>query len=266
MTYKTWIFLALFCSLLGPKMAALPLENLLSDNLVRQLLQSGAVSNERIDAVNLELVPRYASLERLLEENRRSLNPNVMIESLRLYRKPGTAANWTAAERTGLYNGIVALSTLSGLEYFSRTRNSMRVFYELSTVIDGPDSRNPRPDPVFRTPPAEMSIYARQKDLTFGDNVYKYTYYSDESSFIVLMENITNMTYGPVTVMDRNKLRSVIAIIDCGPYLLVYTASMARAVMLPGIRQRVGESVSNRATALLSWFTQKADQAFRRSS
>ena len=266
MTLKILAFLALICCVPGPKITALSLENLLPDNLIRQLQQSGLVNREGFDSVHLELAPRYAALGRLLETNRSSLNPNVMIESLRLYRKPSGGADWTTAERTDLYNGVISLSTLAGLEYFSRTRNRMRVFYEVSTVIDGPGSRNPRPDPVYRTPPAELSLYARQKDLTFGDNIYRYTYYAEQSSLIIFMENITNMTYGPVTVMDSRNLRSVIAIFDCGPNLLVYTASMARATMLPGIRQRVGESVNNRAAALLSWFTQKADHAFRRSS
>ena len=140
----------------------------------------------------------------------------------------------------------------------------MRLLYETSTIVDGPVTKNPQPDPVFRYPPAEQVVYVRQKDLTFGDNVYQFTYFANDSSFIVLQDNVTGLNYGPVTVIGKNKLRSVVAVIDCGPYLLIYAASMAKASMLPGMKQRAGESISNRANALLGWFTQKADRAFRR--
>ena len=242
---------------------ALQLEDLLPDAQVKQLLQSGAIDRERFDTANLSMIPRYESLQKILNADRQSVDPNITVEALRLYRKRSSQGNWTASERTELYNGIVAISTLKGLEYFSKSRNAMHLLYETSTVIDGPASKNPRPDPVFSQPPATLSVYVRQKDLTFGDNIYQFTYYAGESSFIVVQDNITGLTYGPVTVINKNKLRSVVAVFDCGPYLLVYAASMAKASMIPGMKQRAGESIFNRANALLLWFNQKADRAFR---
>ena len=259
--------MVLFALLLGLLPAAggftLQLESLVPETQLRQLQQSGALDRERFDSPNLAMVPRFDPLERIIETNKRSIEPNVTVESIRLYRKRSPQNNWTASERTELYNGITAISTLKGIEYFSKSRNAMRLLYETSSVVDGPAGINPRPDPVFSVPPAELTIYVRQKDLTFGDNVYKFTYYAGESSIIIVQENITNLNYGPVTVIGKNKLRSVVAVIDCGPYLLVYAASMAKASMLPGMKQRAGESIFNRANALLHWFNQKADRAFR---
>ena len=253
---------AAFTLFSGTGLFPVPLESLLPEAQARQLLQSGAIDQQRFDTAVLNMIPRYQALERLIEANLNSIDPDISVESLRLYKKPSQEEKWTESERTELFNGIVSLSTLKGLEYFSKSRNRMRIFYESSTVIDGPESKNPRPDPAFRTPPPELSVYARQKDLTFGDNIYKYTYYSNESSFIILLENITAMNYGPVTVVGKNKLKSAVGIFDCGPYLLIYTASTAKASILPGMKNRVGESVNNRANALLLWFIQKADKAF----
>ena len=263
MTPKNIVFLFIlnFCSAFA---FAIPLENLLPDNLVKQLLQSGTIDRERFDTPGLEMVPRFASLERLMQAHRYAVDPNLTMESLRLYKKPA-ARDWTFVEKIRLYNGLLAISSLQGLEYYSKSRNSMRLLYETSTVIDGPESRNPRPDPVFNVPPEEFSIFARQKDLTFGDNIYKFTYYSNETSIFVIIDNITALSYGPVTVIGKNKQKSVFAVIDSGPYLLVYGASLAKASMLPGMKQRAGESICNRANALLSWFTKKADKAFGRT-
>ena len=258
------VFLVPVIGLLGIAGAfAFPLESLLPELQVKQLLQSGAIDRERFDTTTFGMVPRFDALVQLVESNRRGIDPNITVESLRLYKKRVSQESWTAPERTALYNGIVAVSTLKGLEYFSKSRSAMRLLYETSSVVDGPSGKNPRPDPVFNVPPSQLSLYVRQSDLTFGDNVYQYTYYAYESSFMVVQENITNMNYGLVTVIGKNKLRSVVAVFDCGQFLLVYAASMAKASMLPGMKQRAGESIFNRANALLGWFNKKADQAFK---
>jgi hypothetical protein len=138
----------------------------------------------------------------------------------------------------------------------------MRTFYETSTVIDGPDTKRPLPDPSYTTPPAELTIYARQKDLTFGDNLYQYTYYAHPGGLIFVQENLSTMNYGPIVVVRKNRLRSVVAVLDAGDSLLVYVASMAKAASFPGMNERAGRSFSNRATAILSWFTKRADGVF----
>ncbi|MDR0447047.1 MAG: hypothetical protein LBH07_00085 [Treponema sp.] len=262
MISKRCLSLAILNILLGTVLSALPLESLLSEDLVRQLLQSGTVSRERFDTLTLGMVPRYDVLNRHINNSRSGLDPNISVESLRLYKKPFSQENWTATEKVELYNGISTISTLKGLEYFSKSRNRMHLLFESSAVVEGPNSKNPMPDPVYRTPPAEITLYARQKDGTFGDNVYKFNYYSNDSSFIVYLENTGSLSYGVIPVVDKSKLRSIFAIIDCGPYLLIYGVSMAKASMLPGMKQRVGESINNRANALLSWLFRKADRAF----
>jgi hypothetical protein len=54
----------------------------------------------------------------------------------------------------------------------------------------------------------------------------------------------------------------MIAIIDTGDSLLIYAAAMAKAASLPGIGDRIGASFTNRAKAILQWFTGRADKVF----
>jgi hypothetical protein len=146
----------------------------------------------------------------------------------------------------------------------------MRTFYETSAVIDGPDTRKPLTDPAYGpaagTPslpiPAELTLYARQKDLTFGDNTYQYTYHAREDSLVFIQRNLTVMNAGIIPAVGRNRLRSVVAVFDAGEYLLLYLSSMARAASLPGMNERVGRSFSTRAEAILRWVTGRADKAF----
>jgi hypothetical protein len=202
------------------------------------------------------LAPRHAFIRSLIDGARTDLEPSIFVESLSRFAKPLGAAigAWTEAERNSLYNEALALSTLAGIEYFSASRNRMRTFYETSAVIDGPETTRPLADPNYRVPPAELLIYARQKDLTFGDNIYQYQYYVREDALVFVQENLTTMNYGPIPVVRKNRLRSVIAVLDAGDSLLVYVASMAKAASFPGMNERAGRSFSNRAEAILSWF------------
>jgi hypothetical protein len=213
------------------------------------------------------LVPRDPYIKGMMERIIRDLDPGFFVETLRIYRKPASNSagpRWTAGERTGLYNQLLALSTLAGLEYYSASRKKMRVFYESSTVVSGPDGKTSRPDPVYANPPAELTIYARQKDLSFGDNVYRYDYYARSDSLIFVQENITSMSYGIIPAVGKNKLRSVVVVCDAGGCLLIYAASMAKAASVPGLSDRISASFTNRAEAVLDWFNRQADKVFKK--
>jgi hypothetical protein len=138
----------------------------------------------------------------------------------------------------------------------------MRTFYEISQIIDGPSSKNPLPDPAFLRPPRELSLYARQKDLTFGDNIYQYDFYYTQGTIIFIQQNLTSLTAGIIPAVGKNNLRSVVAIIDAEDSILVYAASMAKAVLIPGMNERLGTSFANRAEAILRWFSDQADKVF----
>ena len=209
------------------------------------------------------LLPQYDELRQIVTGAIGSLRPNMIIESLYLYKKPlnyhTTASVWDAAQRTGVYNQAAAIGTLTGIQYFSASRRAMRTFYEYSSVVDGPQSRNPQADPVFSQPPLSLTLYARQRDLTFGDNIYRYDYTLTTNAIIFIQENVTSLSYGIIPVIGRGKLQSIMAIIDCGDSILIYTVSLVSALSLPGLNDRVRDSFTNRAEAVLEWFTGRLD-------
>jgi len=209
------------------------------------------------------LLPRHGELERFVAENQKSLDPNLFVETLSLYHKP-QAAQWSEIEQTSLLNQLAALSTLTGIQYYSESRKTMRVFYESSGVIDNPAKKNPLPDPVYAALPDSLTLYARQKDLTFGDNVYSFNFYTGEDFIFFLQENLTSMNAGIIPAIGKNKLLSLVAVIDSGDSLLIYAAAMAKTVSVPGIGERIGHSFTNRAKAILEWFTGRAEKVFQK--
>jgi len=208
------------------------------------------------------LLPRHRELELFITETQASLDPNLLVETISLYRKPN-AAKWDEAVQTRLLNQLAALSTLSGIQYYSESRKTTRTFYETSRVIDNPTDKTPLSDPVFNALPESFELYARQKDLTFGDNIYRYHYRTGADFIVFLQENLTVMNSGIIPALGKNKLRSLIAVIDTGDSLLVYAVAMAKTVAFPGIGDRIGVSFVNRAKAILKWFNGQADKVLK---
>jgi hypothetical protein len=266
-TISRRLFLALlFVFLAASPVLAASLSTLLPSDTIAELRGGKEPALVQFKDPLPAMTPGHAGVKALQESIRAELEPSVMVETLFLYAKPAGASRpeWSAAEKTALFNKALELSTLAGIEYYSASRGVMRTFYETSVVIDDPDERNPIPDPVFAVPPAELTVYARQKDLTFGNNVYQYDYRVFPDALVFTQENLTTMTYSIIPAVRRNRLRSMVAVFDADDDLLIYVCSMAKTASLPAIRDRIGNSFSNRAEAILTWFSGQADKAFRR--
>lgn len=237
------------------------------------LLRNGEiVSQVQLKNPRPVLVPNHTAVRTLTGEIERTLNPGIIVETLSLYKKPGGtggtntgeefAGSWTGEERRDLYNEALTISSLAGIQYYSASRKAMRTFYETSAVINNPEAKRPIPDPAYAVPPENIVIYARQKDLTFGDNIYRYEYRAGTDFLIFTQENLTAMNVGIINAVGKNRLRSVVAVLDAGDSLLIYAASMAKASAFPGLGERIGNSFTNRTKAILLWFTGKADKVF----
>ena len=242
-----------------------PLDSLVSGNhAVRLRSNDSLIMETQLRNPAPALMPRNNELQRFVSGIRSDVNPNMIVEALYLYKKPSnfhtSSNNWDSRQKTGVFNQITALSSLTGIQYFSASRNSMRILYEYSSVINNPQSKNPLPDPVYTQPPQSLTLYARQRDLTFGDNIYRYDYVNTPEAVFFAQENITALNYGIVPAIGRGNLRSVIAVFDCGDSILIYALSMARAVSLPGMGDRISNSFNTRAEAVLQWLTGRLDR------
>jgi hypothetical protein len=265
---KSLLLILVFCMLALPVFGA-SLEELVDQGLKDSLkAATEPVTELQMKNPSPRLLPRHAELRRFVNETFRGLEPNILVETLSIYQRPRPArqtanpAGWNRDEQTGLFNQLIALSTLTGIQYYSASRKAMRVFYESSTVIDDPAGKKPLPDPSFTVLPASLALYARQKDLTFGDNIYRFEYHTGADIIFFSQENLSSMNAGIIPAIGKNKFRTVVAVIDTGDTFLIYAAAMSKATSIPGMGDRIGASFSNRVKAILKWFVGRADGVF----
>ncbi len=231
----------------------------LGQQLTSNLTKSGSVKEFTKRAEEPRLAPSNR-LEELRAFVKRT-QPDLLVEALYLIPKGMShrGHSWSDGEKTALYDAIRAIHSLEGISYFSASRNKMRIFYERSTLIEGPENRNPVHDPVGGPMGTLEQRYAIQKDLTFGENVYRYEFGAAVDSIWFEQVNLTTMKYGIIPLVGKEGLSTLVIVSDADDALILYAAVAAKVALVPGLEDKMKSSFSNRADALYTWFKKAAD-------
>jgi len=246
---------------------ALTLDELVPAENQKILIKEGVIKVFNVDDNKLALVPTGSSITGISEAID-IFKPTLLVESLFLYPKGSEYAHsmWSDSQQSNIFNVLCSISTLTGIEYYSASRKRMRIFYDKSYVVDGPEGKIPLSDPIVSKAPAKSTLYALQRDLTFGENRYRYDYDIQKHYIRFTQENLTTLHWGFVPLLGKGKLRTTVMVIDLEGYLLVYAISAAKAPLIPGLEGKMRDSFSNRADAIYGWFSKKADPIFSGSS
>jgi hypothetical protein len=191
--------------------------------------------------------------------------PSILVEAIFILPRAKNAnaqTNAASASRAGelaaIYGVLRSLGSLQGIEYYSASRKTMRTLYAESYVIDGPDTKLKMTDPKIPMPgmlPATETLFAFQRDLSFGANTYRYDFATYPDAVEIKSLNLTRMSYGLIPVLSRNALVTRLLVIQADDAIIFYAESGARA---PGVfKNRIENSFFNRAEALFKWFSAK---------
>ncbi len=223
----------------------------------RELVEEGSLKHFFTDSVNLALAPQLPGLENTrtaLEE----MEPKIGVEALFLLRD--RLAGDSEAERDlALYNIFRSVSTMEGIEYYSASRERMRIFYEESYAVADPDSREPRPDPTVSEIPRRDRIHVYQRDSSFGRNVYTVEYVRRENVYLMSMTNLTRMYYGIFPVVAPENLEIHLTVVETEEGYLFYGACGVNVISLFGLEDRAKDSFYNRIEALYRWFRSRVE-------
>lgn len=207
----------------------------------------------------LSIAPRHPAAE-AIRSDLAAEAPDVVVEALFLLRGPRSVD--PTAETLAAYNVLRAIGSLEGIEYYSASKGRMRTLYEASYLVAGPGDDAKRPDERLAGLPAyEETLYARQKDTSFGDNRYRLTLSSGPGFVRQSSTNITRMSIGIVPVAAQEAVNVRLLVVSADEGLLFYVASSAKAAILPGLRGRLEESFVNRAAAAFTWFSRGMEAA-----
>lgn len=232
------------------------LASLLPADAASALASSGkAVSTS---AGKLSLIPNHQAAKAIREAVEKE-KPSLIVEAVFALKRPKPADAASAqTELASVYGILRSLGSLQGIEYYSASRKKMRTFYAESYIIDGPDSKTALSDPkapLAGAIPQSETVYAFQRDLSFGANRYRYEYAAFPDAICLSSSNLTKMSYGIVPVAAPGELSTRLLVIQADDAILFYAASGAKA---PGlVSGKLEDSFANRAEALFRWFSAK---------
>ena len=212
---------------------------------------------------NARLLPSGPAADQAADRIRAAIvadKPGVLVETVFFLPRQGPAdPAGRKAELARIYWLLRSFSTLEGIQYYSVSHKSMRTLYAESYRIDGAETRLRLPDlptPLPAEAPAEETLFAFQKDLSFGANVYSYVFTAHSTAVSSEMTNLTRMSYGIIPLVAPKALKTRLLVLPASDGIIFYAESDSSSA--GPFRSRLEESFANRAAALFAWFSTKS--------
>jgi uncharacterized protein DUF6675 len=232
--------------------------NFLTPSEKEQLYSEGEISRYFFD----EELPSYlfpTGFKNDLLENISKLDVTIGVESLYLlnYSDLITTEN---TSMLSVYNTLLSVKTMKGIEYYSKSRKKMRTLYTESYAVKDKDNPEPIDDPVFKSIPEFLTRYMLQTDKTFGKNLYKAVYKFDGETIWINIINETKMKYLFIPMVDKEKMSVSLFIRAVDEGLLFYGVSTAETSSFLGLAKSKKESFYNRIKAMFNWFSDQLEE------
>ena len=227
-------------------------EKVLGERLLSDLISKGELTRTFWEGGSVTLIPDLDITHKIEDEITR-LNPNISVEVLTIYESSNLNLETEEALLT-IYNILLSVGTMEGIEYYSASRERMRILFSESYCIDSPESQIRVHDPVVDSIPPYAKIYTFQKDLTFGQNIYQSEYRFSGEYILMKSRNLTTMRYLFLPLVKPNNSVNYFILIPSGNRLVFYGVSCLRTLSFLGLEKKRAASLYNRNNAIYNWF------------
>jgi hypothetical protein len=181
------------------------------------------------------------------------MDPNISVEAVFILPLPPALQEQDDLPLL-IYNILRSVSTMTGIEYYSASRERMRIFYHEAFAVTEKSEKARIPDPLVGEIPGKEKILVFQHDSSFGKNYVTLEYLKLKNGFHINMMNLTTMWYGILPIVRPGNLKVTMSVILGEESIVFYGNSNVRVIGLFGMENRVKDSFSNRLIALYDWF------------
>ncbi len=233
----------------------------LSEEEHRELRAKGEVTRYYFEPIAPRWMPADG-LGAILRRDAERIETVIGVESIHLlsyeeagmYRGPSEGIIGDSSTLLKVYNLLLSVSSMKGLEYYSASRGRMRTLFAESYAIRSPENPAPVPDPMVDTIPSEQVLFVFQEDLTFGKNLSRWNYRSKGDELSISITNLTPMKYSFFTVADPGNMQIHLLVVPAEEGIAFYGCMVAKSPRFLGLEKTRTESFYNRIKALFSWF------------
>ncbi len=222
------------------------------EQIISDLIETGEHTRFFSKKTNLELLPDLPIREDI-RRSVRELEPRIGMEALFLAPLPDPSAS-EAEKALYIYNTMLSVSTMQGINYYSASRERDRLLFARSHFVASVENEAPIPDPRVTVIPERLDMTVLQEDLTFGENFYGMRYIARGDAVLVTMENLTVMKYGIFPVLKKQNLQIYLIAVPLDRHVLFYGGFGAKVPAIPFLEEKAKNSFYNRIVALYRWF------------
>ena len=201
---------------------------------------------------SLRMCPETEFAE-LIQEEYLSVGPNILVETV--FFLPLQEKLYPDTLTLGIYNTLRSIRSLKGIEYYSVSRKKVRTFFNDAYMVKNAGDITPLPDPLVKKVPSSDNIVIFQEDTTFGKSYTAMRYLSGKGNILVTMRNLTELTYGPIRVIEKDSMIIDMLVCPMDGGILFYGLCSVKTADLFGIAKSRSESFYNRIAALYAWFS-----------
>lgn len=179
--------------------------------------------------------------------------PASRLEILFLW-KPWSLPQTSGPAELYLFNTLLKISRLSGIEYYSSSAKKTRVLFETVQALD-PVTQSPLQDPSFSSVKDHYSINALINDTRFGTFTARIDYKIYEDCLTLSLSNISPLyLFGTFQIVSPSNLFIQIAVFPDPEGFLFYGCSAINLTTGAAFRKNTEESLYYRLKALEEWF------------
>ncbi len=235
----------------------LSLSDIFSADIVEQLQSEKKIEKTvYMEEYEPSLFPKTAlgtTVPSLWEKSGKTTKPVFYYEALTIFEKKNPTE--VGAEIKDISVIMRSISSLEGMEYYSPSRKKMRTLYDESYVIASPEDKTKIPDPVEGSADG-LSLYAVQKDLTFGRYIYEYNYKENQNEVLTICSNYDAIRFLGIPIIKADNLIISTEILDLGDTMVMYALVEADVASVSLIENKLKKSFAARVEALSTWFAE----------
>lgn len=149
---------------------------------------------------------------------------------------------------------VRSVSKMKGMEYYSNTRKKWEVLYTDAYRVESADSTAAISDDLTGSSDGKTS-YALLDEHTLGKSVYKTSYHENAKMVVMEMKNVTPMNYGIIKLIEPEKCKIAVALIDDGDGYFVYIGMQSDFMQMAAFEKKINASFQARLDAIFNWIT-----------
>ncbi len=229
------------------------LDALFDPDIVRDLKANGKIQRNFYgeDDISLILAPKTELGAQAVDYWDRDKDPVFIVESLYLLEKNNSNETDSIEEIAKILQN---LSKMTGIEYFSTSRQIWEVLYTDVYTVNNPKDKVKIADPIYENVQGLVN-YVYQKDRSLSGTVYEFSYFQNKSEVSFRAINTENIMYKSFIFPIVNPENLVLTLIatDVGDSIVFYVLVQAEVPKIPFVSERLARSFTSRADAIYNW-------------